>query len=184
MKQAEQSEVATVAVAASTSLREALTAYRRGIAPVGDASESLRVEVVREGVFVHRAVMESGLTLVLDEPASFGGSGSAPDPAECLLAAVGASVSVTLAAHAALRNVPIDGIRIALDASIDARKFFYPGDDGKPGLADMTLRLMVRSSAPRGVLQATIRDALRVAPVLRSLKRKPRVVVVHESFLS
>lgn len=170
----------TLAGAAVTSLRDTLAAYARGIPRSGDASEPIQVDVVRQDGFLHRAGTTSGQTLVLDEPVAFGGHGSAPDPAECLLAAVGASVSVTVTAHAALRDVPIEGIHVGLGAVIDAREFFHPGSGGKPGLLNLTLTLTIRTGAPRKVVRATIRDALRVAPVLRTLKRMPRVIVVYE----
>jgi pyruvate dehydrogenase E2 component (dihydrolipoamide acetyltransferase) len=105
--------------------------------------------------------------------------GEAPDPAEHLLAAVGSSVSVTFTAHAALLGVAVEKVHVSLAAEIDAHKFFHPDAAARAGLLDIHLKLIVSSSAPRAQVRRVLREALCVAPVLRSLKRLPRVEFVH-----
>jgi len=158
-------------------LRPVLEKFARDITSSGGAREAVSVEVMRIDGFRNEAVTPRGLKVCLDEPVNFGGKGEAPDPAEHLLAAVGASVSVTLTAHAALRDVPIDRVHVVLRAEIDGREFFRPGSGGMPGLLDIVMELTVRSSAPRAMVRALLRDVLRAAPVLRSLKRLPKVTI-------
>lgn len=156
-------------------LRRFEQAYARAPQSLGRVSCDVR----RTAGFGNEALTPTGLRIVLDEPAEFGGSGRAPDPAEHLLAAVGASLSVTLTAHAALRGVPIDDVQVALDGFIDGKLFFDPASDGRPGVRDIRLKLTVTSRATLGALRALLRDVLRVCPVLRSLKRMPTVELVH-----
>jgi uncharacterized OsmC-like protein len=117
----------------------------------------------------------------LDEPVNFGGRGESPDPAEYLLAAAGASLSVTLTAHAALRGVELERVHVALRGEIDARPFFRPeARVGLPGVLNVEITLTVSTPAPRAAFREVLKMALAAAPVLRSLKRMPRVRVVHE----
>ena len=161
-------------------LRTILLRYERKALKAEHAQESVSVDVSRQAGLLHHATTPGGLRLTLDEPLSFGGGGTAPDPAECLLAAVGASVSVTLTAYASLRNVSIDGIHIALSASIDARQFFRPSRNGRAGLLDATLTVTVSSPSPRQAIRTLFREVLQVAPVLKALKRRPHIRLVFD----
>lgn len=160
-----------------TALKATLARFRRRLAGQASAHEGVTAHVRRRVGFAHAATTASGLRISLDEPVAFGGTGRAPDPAEHLLAAVGASVSVTITAHAALSDVPIETIEVDLSAAIDAHEFFHPGSGGRQGLHSIEVHVAIRSAAPRKALAAVVRDALKVAPVLRSLRGRPRVRV-------
>lgn len=160
-------------------LQRVLRRFEQAYARAPQTLGRVACDVQRTTGFGNEALTPAGLQIVLDEPADFGGSGQAPDPAEHLLAAVGASLSVTLTAHAALRGVPLDDVHVALEGFIDGKLFFDPTSDGRPGVHDIRLTLTVTSRAPRSVLRTLLRDVLRVCPVLRSLKRMPAVELVH-----
>ena len=66
--------------------------------------------------------------VLIDEPTSFGGTDSAANPAELLLAGLGASLSVTLRCHAALLGLQLfaeHGFTAALDEGKLARRFRF-----------------------------------------------------------
>jgi pyruvate dehydrogenase E2 component (dihydrolipoamide acetyltransferase) len=164
---------------ASKSLRDRLESFARQLAAADNPRERVSVTVSRQDGFQNEASTPRGLRISLDEPQDFGGRGEAPDPAEFLLAAIGASLSVTLTAHGELRGVAFESVQVDLGGEIDGAKFFEPGSRGAPGVLDMELTLTIATQAPRRAVQAVIRDALRVAPVLKSLKRVPKVRVIY-----
>jgi pyruvate dehydrogenase E2 component (dihydrolipoamide acetyltransferase) len=163
----------------SASLRERLLAFAAEILHAPVPRETVAVTVARENTFTHRARTSRGLALVLDEPEHFGGTGQAPDPAEALLAALGASLSVTLTAHAALAEIDVLEVAVALSGDIDGRSFFDPrGAFQHGGLLDVRAAVTITSRAPRPRVRALLDDAVRASPVLRSLRRRPRVTLL------
>lgn len=155
-------------------LRALLERYAVEATHAEEPAEHAAVGVDRIAGFANEASTPAGHIILLDEPASIGGGGAAPDPAEYLLAAVGASLSVTLTAHAAMRGLVLDHVRVDLTAVMDGRAFFRPGH-GTTGLVDCTLVLTVKSTAPAALLRMLVDDAVSVAPVLCALKIAPRI---------
>jgi uncharacterized OsmC-like protein len=145
----------------------------------GDESALSNISLaVRRGArFTNTATTPSGLTIVLDEPAEFGGTGTRPDPAEHLLAAVGASLSVTLTAHAALRGWAIHGVEILLSSDLDGRSFFAPKAWPRAGLLNSRIEICVTAPLNRRQARSLLAETLRASPVFRSLKRRPKVAL-------
>lgn len=158
-------------------LRSTLLGFADTLLAADDPTEGVSVEVVREHGFQNAAVTPTGQRILIDEPVHFGGSGAAPDPAQYLLAAIGASLSVTLSAHAAMRSIVIDGITMSLSATIDGRAFFHPGGAGDAGLLEMTATLRVTSPEDEATFRALLADVLLATPVLQSLKHAPRITL-------
>lgn len=159
----------------------ALGALLRGYAEASRGGrEQVAIDVERVGGFEHVARTRGGHELKLDEPVAFGGQGAAPDPAEALLAAVGASFSVTLTAHAAMADVPIDHVRIAVTAMLDANAFFEPGT-GTPGLLDAEIDVELHSRAARDAIEALVARAMAASPVMGALAFMPRITLRLES---
>ncbi len=169
----------TTAPADPAALSATLSGFAAAITGAETTREGVSVTVTRRGGFQNDALTASGQALLIDEPVHFGGRGEAPDPAEMLLAAIGASLSVTLTAHAALRGLAIDHIALQLAAEIDGVAFFHPGR-GVPGLLDVAIILTVTTPAKRSDVRSLLRDVLRATPVLCSLKRRPKVTLVFK----
>lgn len=157
-------------------LAQLLRSYAAAAAGADAWPERVAVEVVRVDRFSSRATTPSGNVVMLDEPVIIGGTGKAADPAEHLLAAVGASVSVTLTAHAAMRGIDVSHVRIAMKATMDGKAFFAPGI-GQTGLVEAELILHVEADEDTPQLRTLIDDAIAVAPVLQALKVEPRIEV-------
>jgi uncharacterized OsmC-like protein len=145
------------------------------------ARETVGVIVRRVAGFQSRAEARSKHALLIDEPAEFGGKGEAADPAEVLLAAIGASLCVALTAHAALRGLAIEAVTVTLDAAMDARGFLTPAGGAPSGLIETNLHLTLRSAAPEVELRALVETALAASPVLAALKREPAVILTLEA---
>ncbi|MBS0274757.1 MAG: OsmC family protein [Proteobacteria bacterium] len=139
--------------------------------------ERASVRVRRAHRFTHDVETLTGLTCVIDEPADVGGGGSAPDPAELLLAAVGASLSVTMTAHAALRGLAIDSIDMHLTCEMNPKVFLKPRARAPNGIMKAQIEVELVSPMSLAEARALFSDALLASPVFRSLKRQPRVTL-------
>lgn len=162
-------------------LRAILTGFADALLATDNPTEGVAVEVSRVDGFQNLAVTPTGQKILLDEPEHFGGKGEAPDPAQFLLAAIGASLSVTLSAHAAMRDVVISRVDMSLSANIDGRAFFNPGCGAPPGLLDLALQLRVHSAASEAIFRGLLADVLLATPVLQTLKQMPTITLhYHE----
>jgi uncharacterized OsmC-like protein len=112
-----------------------------------------------EGRFGHHLV-------IVDEPTSFGGTDSAANPAELLLAGLGASLSVTLRCHAALLGLNVGRIRVELEGDLDIRGFFDADPAVRSGFAELRLHVHIESDASPEALARLIAAAERGCPVL------------------
>jgi uncharacterized OsmC-like protein len=158
-------------------LAETLRAFADRLFGSGEGTAEILVAVSRQDRFTNLAAA-GGMALRLDEPVDFGGAGLAFDPAEALLAAVGASLSVTVTAHAALRSLAIADIRISLAAKIDGPSFFQPRDHPRTGLRDTEIEVLIVSDEATRDLRALFAEARRACPVLQSLKRRPKIALI------
>lgn len=118
-----------------------------------------------------------GLKIVIDEPVVFGGTGSAPNPAEVALAALGASMEVTLRCYAEALGVPVQSISVALSGALDARGFFGTDPSVRPGFGPISATVTVESSASPEQVQALIKQVNQCCPVL-DVFRSPQTVNV------
>lgn len=119
----------------------------------------------------------SGLSVVIDEPIAFGGTGSAPNPAEVALAALGASLEVTLRCYAAYLGVPIDSVGVDLSGAMDIRGFFQTDDGIPPGFVSVGAKVIVTSPAPKEDLDRLFETVRRCCPML-DLFRRPHDVAL------
>ena len=87
------------------------------------------------------------LVTSIDEPVVFGGTGTAPNPAEVALAGLGASVEVTLLCYAAYLGIDVGQIEVKVSGALDARGFFGLSDSVPVGFYDVTLDVSFSGSA-------------------------------------
>ena len=120
----------------------------------------------------------SGLPLTIDEPVIFGGTGTAPNPAEVALAALGASLEVTLRCHAEYLRIPIESISVALDGALDARGFFGTDPSIRVGFGPVRAQIQVESSATDAQLAELFGHVDKCCPVL-AVFRSPTEVNVR-----
>jgi pyruvate dehydrogenase E2 component (dihydrolipoamide acetyltransferase) len=114
--------------------------------PASDCREPIAGSTLQQGGM--RAEGRFGRhVVVVDEPKSFGGDDSAANPAEILLAAVGASVSVTLRCHAALLDIAVGRIAVDLAGELDIRGFFDADPSVRAGFQDIKINVTIEGEA-------------------------------------
>ncbi|MBL8647250.1 MAG: OsmC family protein [Sphingosinicella sp.] len=106
------------------------------------------------------------LSIVIDEPVAFGGTGLAPNPAEVALAALGASIEVTLRCYAEYHGIPVDSISVDLAGALDNRGFFGADPTIRPGFPRIDVRINVGTAAPAADVARLIAEVERCCPVL------------------
>lgn len=102
----------------------------------------------------------------VDEPVAFGGEDSAANPAEVLLAALGASLSVTLRCHAALLGIKVRRIEVDLQGDLDIRGFFDADPTVRSGFQGLNLIVTIESDATPEQLSRLMAAADRGCPIL------------------
>jgi uncharacterized OsmC-like protein len=110
--------------------------------------EGTRVEL-RTGAFEFAA----------DEPASVGGTGTAANPVQLALAALGSCQAITYRYWAEQLEVQLDGVTISVEADFDTGAFFgFPGAVGTP--APSAVRCAVTLEGPEN--EARYRELIAV----------------------
>ena len=107
-----------------------------------------------------------GFPLVADEPETFGGTGSGPQPTELLLASIASCFTLAVAYSAAKRNVTVSELKVEVTGRYDGPRF-------------TAFRIVVHTDvAPGAELDAVIAAARRVCYVTRTLADPPKIDVV------
>lgn len=110
-----------------------------------------------------------GFTLVSDEPASVGGTGTGPQPTELLLASIASCFTLAMAYSA--RKY---GFELGADTEVEVTGHYR-------GPQFDSFRIVVRTSSPTGAeLTRLIESAERVCYVTRTLRSSPEITVVAE----
>jgi uncharacterized OsmC-like protein len=139
-----------------------------------------RADVTWQGGFRASARIRGFADLPSDEPAGLGGTDTAPNPVEQLLAALGNCLAVGYAAQATARGIELAGLRVEVTGDLDLQSFLglRPGHAGFQGIratvhldSDATpeqvadLHRTVVGSSPVGhTLQAAIPTSIQLAP--------------------
>jgi uncharacterized OsmC-like protein len=108
--------------------------------------------------------------LVTDEPPALGGADRGPDPAELLLAALGASQEATYRLYADTLGIPIRSVSVKLEGRIDLRGLFAVSDGVRPGFKDIRATVTIDSPASAEDIERLKVTVDRHCPVLDSLR--------------
>ena len=104
-----------------------------------------------------------------DEPTGLGGTDTAPNPVEQLLAALGNCLAVGYAANATARGIAINDLTIRIDGDLDLQSFLGLAP-GHAGFHDIRATVDIDSSAGDEELQDLHRHVLDTSPVGHTLK--------------
>ncbi len=110
-------------------------------------------------------------TVTVDEPASLGGTDTAPNPVELVLAALASCQEITYRAYATALGVPLDSVSVSLEGRLDLRGFFAVSDVARPGFTGVRGAVTLKSSAsPEDLakLKAVVDAHCPVLDILRS----------------
>ncbi len=121
-----------------------------------------------EGVRSEAKIRQFALTV--DEPPSLGGTDAGPNPVELVLAALATCQEITYRAYATALGIPLDGVSVKLEGSLDLRGFFAVKDDVRAGFTDVRGVVELKSEASAADL-AKLKDVVDAhCPVLDILR--------------
>ena len=109
-------------------------------------------------------------TFTIDEPTGFGGTDTAANPAEVLLAALGASIEVTTRVYAAYLGIPLQSVAVELSGNLDIRGFFDTNPAVRSGFDAIEAKVKVESSASPAEIERLLAKVDRCCPVLETLR--------------
>lgn len=138
-----------------------------------DSSKSAttwRARVTWLGAFRSEAKVRSFDPIPSDEPAALGGTDSAPNPVEQVLAALGNCLAVGYAANATARGIEIDELSIDISGNLDLHTFLGLRPGGHAGFDDIAVDVKLQSRATSAELAELHEHVLQTSPVGHTLR--------------
>lgn len=111
----------------------------------------------------------------VDEPTVFGGTGTAPNPAEVALAGLGASIQVTMLCYAAHLGIDATDIVVTLAGALDARGFFDLSPEAPVGFYSVTADVTYKGTASEDEVARLLNYVNRCCPVLAVFRQPMQV---------
>lgn len=128
----------------STSFAPLFAATRTALAdaPVGATTATFRA-ASRQTAGLRSEVRIRDFTVPVDEPPSLGGTDTAPNPVELVLAALAACQEIAYRLYADHLGIPLHEVAVTLDGDLDLRGFFGVDSAVRPGFTAIrgTVRL-------------------------------------------
>jgi len=106
-----------------------------------------------------------------DEPTSLGGTDTAPNPVEQVLAALGNCLAVGYAANATAAGIKIDDLKIDVSGNIDLHTFLGLAPEGNAGYESIKVEVHLDSDASEDALAELHRKVIGTSPVGHTLTR-------------
>lgn len=161
-------------ISTTTLLNDVDIATVAGLADAIRADESAaattwRADVAWQGAFRSTARIRSFKALASDEPAALGGTDTAPNPVEQLLAALGHCLAVGYAANATARGIRVDSLRVQVRGNLDLHAFLGLRP-GHAGFGDITATVHIDADAPAEQLEALHEAVVATSPVGHTLR--------------
>lgn len=129
-----------------------------------------RATVTWLGAFRSEAKVRSFDPIRSDEPAALGGTDSAPNPVEQLLAALGNCLAVGYAANATARGIEISELSVDVAGNLDLHTFLGLRPGGHAGFDDITVEVKLESNATTEQLAELHEHVLSTSPVGHTLR--------------
>lgn len=104
-------------------------------------------------------------TIHMNEPEALGGTDTAPNMVETVLAAYGSCLTVGYTLNAALRGIEIRDLRIELDGDLHLAGFFGLSNEVPAGFSDIRAQVYLDADADPEQLQALHEHVLKTSPV-------------------
>jgi uncharacterized OsmC-like protein len=134
------------------------------------AATTWQANVTWTGAFKSEARVRDFAPIASDEPSGLGGSDSAPNPVEQLLAALGNCLAVGYAANATVAGIEIKDLSIELEGDIDLRTFLGLADDNA-GYSGIRATVHLDADATPEQLAELHRKVTGTSPVGHTLAR-------------
>ena len=134
------------------------------------AQTTWSAEVRWTGAFRSEAAVRGFAPIASDEPRGIGGTNSAPNPVEQLLAALGNCLAVGYAANASAAGITIRDLRIHLDGDLDLRAFLGL-TDGHAGFSAIRVAVYLDTDADEAALAELHAKVAATSPVGQTLSK-------------
>ncbi len=109
--------------------------------------------------------------VTLDEPEALGGTNTAPNMVEAVLAAYGSCLTVGYTLNAAIRGIEVRSLTVDVEGHIDLAGFFGLSSDVPAGFSGITATVRLDADAPAEQLDELHRHVLATSPVGSILER-------------
>lgn len=121
-------------------------------------------------VLCHNQIGEH--TVMVDEPAAFGGGDSAPSPADLILAALGSCQEIMYSALASAMDIPLESVTINVKGDLDLHGLMGMGNGRiPPGFLELSFETHLNSSADEITLKKLVDAVEAQCPILDTLLR-------------
>lgn len=114
-------------------------------------------------------------TLAIDEPLELGGTNTAPNPQEVLLAGFNACVLATYVAICTLKGIEVEEVSVESEGELDLRGFLGLDGDTLPGYTDLTYRVRLKAAAPDEALREVHEAVKQQSPNYFNMARSIRL---------
>ncbi|MCA9873518.1 MAG: OsmC family protein [Anaerolineales bacterium] len=132
-----------------------------------------------DGQMQHQS--ERNLVVLGDEPVELSGTDAAPGPIEELMYAAATCIAATINANAALRNIELRQLEVALESDIDLHGIFNLEPKTRPGISEMRAKITIAGEADPATLREIAQAGYQFSPVRDSVDNgvtvKPNIVV-------
>ncbi|HHC07922.1 MAG TPA: OsmC family peroxiredoxin [Actinobacteria bacterium] len=140
------------------------------------AETTWRTSVTWEGGLRSTARVRDHEPIPSDEPATLGGTDTAPNPVEQLLAALGHCLAVGYVVNAAAEDLELRDLRIDVEGALDVTTFLGLGD-GHAGFRSITVDVRLDADADPEALERLHERVVATSPVGHTLLRPVPVEV-------
>lgn len=140
------------------------------------ADTNWRATMTWHGGFRTSAAIRGFGPIASDEPPGLGGTDTAPNPVEQVLAALGNCLAVGYAANATARGIELDSLRIDISGPVDLHAFLGLRD-GHAGFERITANVTLASKSPAADIEALHEHVLRTSPVGHTLQAAVPVTI-------
>ena len=103
--------------------------------------------------------------MIMDEPREQGGTNEGMNPIELSLCSLCGCQTITAAIFSEFYGIPVEGIRVEAEGTIDPDGFGGVNPDVRPGLQKVRFQFTFKSKAPKVQIEELVKAVERMCPV-------------------
>ncbi len=108
-------------------------------------------------------------TIKVDEPKTFGGGGTAPNPIGYLMAAIGSCTVIGLSYWSDILEIPFDSARVHVEGDINPGGAYALGDGVSPSFTAVRMEIALSGSEPKHRYEELVAKMETYSPLLETL---------------
>lgn len=111
-----------------------------------------------------------GKEVIIDEPASLGGTDKGPNPVEYILAALGGCINVLVTSFAGKFEVEVKDVQVHIEGDLDPDGFLGKNPNVRTGYEEIRYRVELDSPSPQENIDALLKHVDEICPVKDTLQ--------------